>query len=164
MVSEHNNHNDDQPMAADGLHPDAPRHKSPVKWMALVMLSLVVVTTYSLWDKEKISVKSTVTVPPLSDQGQRGREVFATACAQCHGADGSGGSRTGPPLIHPMYRTSVFPDFVFKKRHQQWKTRKKLAFWRDARNHEFKPATGRRCHGLLARRANRQRCQLMLIS
>lgn len=123
MASDHNSDSiDDQ-----GLHPDAPRHKSPLKWMGLVMVTLVVLTTYSMWGKEKISILATVTIPELSEQGLRGRDVFAKACAECHGADGAGGSRTGPPLIHPMYRDTLYPDFVFKqvirngKREKNWR-------------------------------------------
>lgn len=127
MANESNTDNSTHPMDDQGLHPDAPRHKSPLKWMLLVIVSLVAVTTYSMWGKEKISIKATVTIPELSEQGLRGREVFASACAQCHGADGSGGSRTGPPLIHPMYRDTMYPDFVLKqvilngKREKNWR-------------------------------------------
>ncbi len=106
---------DDQQMAEDGLHPDAPRQKSPWKWMLLMMGVLVVLTTISMWGREKISVKVNVTVPELSVAEQRGRHVFARACEECHGVDGAGGVRTGPPLIHPMYRENLYPDHVFKK-------------------------------------------------
>lgn len=105
----------ENPMDAQGLHPDAPRHKSPIKWMAMVALFLIALTTYSMWGQEKISIKATVTVPPLTASAQRGREIFATACQECHGVDGAGGSRKGQPLIHPMYRENQFPDYVFEK-------------------------------------------------
>lgn len=106
---------DAQPYDSDGLHPDAPRQGSPLKWMGLVMITLVILTTITMWGREKVSIKATVTIPELTESGLRGRGVFATKCAECHGADGEGGSRKGPPLIHPMYRENVYPDFVFKK-------------------------------------------------
>jgi len=119
MASDQSPHDASQstppPMADDGLHPDAPRHGSPVKWMGLVMLTLVALTTYSMWGKEKISIKATVTIPELSASARLGRDVFAKACAECHGIDGAGGTRTGPPLVHPMYRQNLYPDHLFKK-------------------------------------------------
>lgn len=127
MASDQNSTSPSQPVDGDGLHPDAPRHGSPWKWMLLMMFTLIGLTTYSMWGKEKISIKATVTIPELSESGLRGREVFAAKCAECHGADGSGGSRKGPPLIHPMYRANVYPDFVFKqvirdgKREKNWR-------------------------------------------
>jgi len=111
----------------DGLHPGAPRHKSPVLWMGAVMVLLVVLTTATMWGKEKVSIKATVTIPELTPAGERGRAVFAQACQDCHGVDGSGGSRNGPPLIHPMYRADQYPDFVLKqvirngKREKNWR-------------------------------------------
>ena len=113
---------------ADGLHPDAPRQSSPVKWMLLVMGTLVVLTTITMWGKEKISIKATVTIPELSEAGLRGREVFARTCQECHGVDGAGGVRTGPPLMHPMYRENLYPDFVFKKVIREGKREKNWRF------------------------------------
>lgn len=112
----------------DGLHPDAPRQGSPWKWMILMMATLVVLTTFSMWGKEKISIKATVTIPELTPAQQAGREDFAKFCQECHGADGSGGSRKGQPLIHPMYRENVFPDYVFKKAIREGKREKNWRF------------------------------------
>ena len=120
--------NEPESMDAQGLHPDAPRHSSPIKWMALVAVTLVTLTTISMWDDEKISIKASVTIPPLSEAGQRGREVFATSCQECHGVDGAGGTRTGPPLIHPMYRENLYPDFVLKKVIREGKREKNWRF------------------------------------
>jgi mono/diheme cytochrome c family protein len=118
----------ENPIDSQGLHPDAPRHKSPIKWMALVALSLVALTTYAMWGQEKISIKATVTIPPLTASAQHGRAIFATACQDCHGVDGAGGSRKGQPLIHPMYRENQFPDFVFKKSIRDGKREKNWRF------------------------------------
>ncbi|MCW8914357.1 MAG: c-type cytochrome [Magnetovibrio sp.] len=106
---------ENQPADDSGLHPDAPRHNSPWKWMLLMMAILVVLTTISMWGREKISIKATVVVPELDAAQQSGRAVFAEKCQDCHGVDGSGGSPKGPPLIHPMYRANLYPDYVFKK-------------------------------------------------
>lgn len=127
MANDHNTPLEPEQIASDGIHPDAPRQKSPWKWMLLMMGTLVALTTISMWGREKISVKATVTVPELTAAGQRGRTLFAAKCAECHGEDGAGGSRKGPPLIHPMYRDTVYPDFVFKqvlrdgKREKNWR-------------------------------------------
>jgi len=113
---------------AQGLHPDAPRMGSPIKWMALAVLTFVVLTGMTLWGKEKISIKATVTIPELSEAGQRGRQLFAVSCQECHGVDGAGGTRTGPPLIHPMYRENLFPDYVFSKVIREGKREKNWRF------------------------------------
>ncbi len=111
----------------DGLHPDAPRQKSPVKWMVLMLLIVIAATIPTLWGKEKISIKASPTIPELSPLAQHGRTVINARCAECHGVDGTGGSRKGPPILHSMYREEVFPDFVFKrsvlegKREKNWR-------------------------------------------
>ncbi|MEG3617133.1 cytochrome c [Magnetovibrio sp. PR-2] len=117
-----------QPTDTEGLHPEAPRQGSPWKWMLLMMAVLVVLTTYSMWGKEKISIKANVVVPELTPLQQAGRADFAKLCQDCHGADGSGGSRKGQPLIHPMYRENVFPDYVFKKALRDGKREKNWRF------------------------------------
>lgn len=110
------------------IHPDAPRHKSPVLWMGLVMLILVVLTTMTMWGKEKISIKASPVIPELSAAAQHGREVINAKCAECHGVDGTGGSRKGPPILHPMYRDEIFPDFQFKRSVREGKREKNWRF------------------------------------
>lgn len=111
----------------NNIHPDAPRHKSPVLWMGLLMLVLVVLTVISMWGKEKVSIKATPKIPMLTEQAKNGRVVMNAKCAECHGVDGTGGSRKGPPIMHAMYRDEVFPDFQFKrsvlegKREKNWR-------------------------------------------
>lgn len=115
------------PNDSDGMHPDAPRQKSPLKWMVLMMLILVAATIPTLWGKEKISIKASPTIPELSASAQHGRVVLNERCADCHGIDGTGGSRKGPPILHSMYRREIFPDFQFKrsvldgKREKNWR-------------------------------------------
>lgn len=110
------------------MHPDAPQQKSPLKWMALVMVTLIVLTITTMWGKEKISIKATPIIPAqLSAGAQHGRTIINERCIDCHGVDGTGGSRKGPPILHPMYRNEIFPDFVFKnsvlngKREKNWR-------------------------------------------
>jgi len=115
------------PDHSQDIHPDAPRHKSPLKWMALLMVTLVVLTVTTMWGNEKVSIKASPKIPELSALAQHGRTIINERCAVCHGVDGTGGSRTGPPILHPMYRDAVFPDFVFKrsvlegKREKNWR-------------------------------------------
>ncbi|MBL4748903.1 MAG: cytochrome c [Magnetovibrio sp.] len=94
---------------------DAPVAKSPLKWMGLVMLILAVLTTMSMWGREKISIKASPIIPELSAKATHGRELINAQCADCHGVDGTGHSTKGPPLLHPMYREEIFPDFHFKR-------------------------------------------------
>lgn len=116
-----------EPMNSDDLHPDAPRQKSPLKWMALMMGVLVVLTTFTMWGKEKISIKASPKIPVLSAQAQHGRDVINAKCSECHGVDGTGGSRKGPPILHSQYRREIFPDYQFKramfegKREKNWR-------------------------------------------
>ncbi len=128
MAISPNHDSDGQPMDESGLHPDAPRYGSPWKWMLLMMGTLVVLTTISMWGREKISIKATVVVPELSAGQQSGRALFAQKCQDCHGVDGSGGSRKGPPLVHPMYRSNLYPDYVFKKVLREGKREKNWRF------------------------------------
>ena len=53
-----------------------------------------------------------VTVPALSADGQKGRDVFNRVCAECHGIDASGGDK-GPTLIHVVYRPGHHADGAF---------------------------------------------------
>ena len=111
----------------DDMHPDAPRQKSPIKWMALMMVTLIILTITTMWGDEKISIKASPKIPELSPLAQHGRKVINEKCADCHGVDGTGGSRKGPPILHTMYRDEIFPDFVFRrsvlegKREKNWR-------------------------------------------
>ncbi len=43
---------------------------------------------------------------------QQGKEFFANYCAMCHGENG-GGSESGPPLVHHVYRPAHHADAAF---------------------------------------------------
>ena len=116
------------PINSDGMHPDAPRQKSPIKWMLLMLATIIVASTIMLMGNEKISIKATPTIPELTPLAQHGRVVISEKCADCHGVDGTGGSRNGPPMLHPMYRDEIFPDFVFKRSVREGKREKNWRF------------------------------------
>ena len=50
-----------------------------------------------------------VSLPALTEAGQRGQAAFATFCASCHGISG-GGTEKGPPLIHKIYHPGHHGD------------------------------------------------------
>ena len=50
-----------------------------------------------------------VTLPALSEAGQRGQAAYGTHCAECHGAKGEGTDK-GPPLIHEIYHPGHHGD------------------------------------------------------
>lgn len=112
----------------EGVDPSAPVHKSPVKWMGLVMVILVVLTAITLLGKEKVSIKASPRIPELSELAQHGRKVINARCAECHGVDGTGGSKKGPPMLHPMYREAVYPDYHFKRVVREGKAEKNWRF------------------------------------
>lgn len=53
-----------------------------------------------------------VVVPELSLTARRGAGLFATNCAECHGASAQG-TPQGPPLVHPYYRPDHHADGAF---------------------------------------------------
>jgi len=97
------------------VDPDAPVVKAPVKWMALVMGTLVLLTVGTMWNREKISIKASPIIPELSASAANGRVLINAQCAECHGVDGTGYSKKGPPMLHPRYREEVYPDHHFKR-------------------------------------------------
>jgi len=98
-----------------GVNDDAPVQKSPVKWMLMLLALIIVLTAGTLWKREKISLKATPHFPELTVSGKLGRIIVNEQCAECHGEDATGNSRNGPPLMHPMYREEIFPDFHFRR-------------------------------------------------
>ena len=110
------------------VDPTVPRHKSPVLWMGLVMVTLVILTAITMWGKEKVSIKASPIIPELSEQAQHGRAVINSQCVECHGIDGTGGTPKGPPILHPMYRRAVYPDHHFKKMVREGKREKNWRF------------------------------------
>ena len=50
-----------------------------------------------------------VTVPTLSATASIGEQTFEKVCSECHG-ENAGGSKKGPPLIHPYYRPGHHAD------------------------------------------------------
>ena len=48
----------------------------------------------------------------LSEIALKGRNIFNSRCATCHGYD-AGGGQNGPPLIHEIYEPSHHGDATF---------------------------------------------------
>lgn len=105
----------DTPNTNPPVDPNAPTTKSPVMWMALAFGTLAIITVISMWGKEKIAMVVSPTIPELGALEQQGRDIVNAQCIECHGVDGTGGTRKGPPLLHPMYRFDIYPDYHFKR-------------------------------------------------
>lgn len=101
---------DNRPAPEPLIHPDAPHHRSPIKIMAAMMLFVVAISVWEMTKEERRSVTATITIPQLGQLEQRGRKLFNGTCAECHGADARGGSKSGPPLMHPYYRSKLISD------------------------------------------------------
>ncbi|WP_428696469.1 cytochrome c [Stappia sp.] len=56
---------------------------------------------------------ASVTVPELSGELARGRELFDASCASCHGANAAGRAGIAPPLVHMIYEPGHHADGAF---------------------------------------------------
>ena len=56
-----------------------------------------------------------VTVPSLSPTAVAGEAAFNVNCAMCHGKNGGGGTKLGPPLVHDTYNPEHHPDDAFRE-------------------------------------------------
>lgn len=54
-----------------------------------------------------------VVVPELSETAKSGKVIFDRNCAKCHGTNGAGVDKAGPPLIHVIYEPSHHGDGAF---------------------------------------------------
>jgi mono/diheme cytochrome c family protein len=52
-------------------------------------------------------------LPRLTAEATAGQAAFDANCAKCHGANGTGGTGKGPPLIHPIYNPGHHGDESF---------------------------------------------------
>jgi len=55
-----------------------------------------------------------VKVPDLSPIALAGEKAFNLNCAACHGKNGGGGTKLGPPLVHDTYNPGHHPDQSFR--------------------------------------------------
>ena len=53
-----------------------------------------------------------IVIPDISLAARKGEELFVENCAVCHGENATGGDG-GPPLIHPIYKSSHHGDASF---------------------------------------------------
>lgn len=63
-----------------------------------------------IWDLN--SGPAAVTMPELSSFAAKGKKVFDSNCAACHGVNGVG-TNTGPPLVHDIYNPGHHDDRSF---------------------------------------------------
>ena len=55
-----------------------------------------------------------ITVPEaLSSDAMIGKRAFDATCAACHGADATGKTGFGPPLVHKIYEPNHHADMAF---------------------------------------------------
>lgn len=59
-------------------------------------------------DPDSVIVPKTLSAPSYF-----GQLAFEKSCASCHGKNGAGGTRNGPPLVHPIYEPGHHPDGAF---------------------------------------------------
>ena len=104
---------DNDPTSKRDVHPDMPRHRSPFVVMALIMVTLIIVSIWELGTAERVSIRASITVPALNELEKQGQVHFNRGCGDCHGINGTGGSTTGNPLVHPYYRASLLSEEAF---------------------------------------------------
>ncbi len=63
-------------------------------------------------DRDEMTDQTTIAIPKFSDLARRGEMAFADNCANCHGANASGGPG-GPPLVHKIYEPNHHGDGSF---------------------------------------------------
>lgn len=103
------------PNSAREVAPDVPRHRTPIKMMGLVLGLVIIATVIVLSKTDRRSIKAYINIPELSQNQAEGREIFNRVCAKCHGVDGTGDTKIGPPLMHPYNRKEVLNDERFLK-------------------------------------------------
>lgn len=119
--------NDQTPTPRREVASDIPKSRSPIIFMTTVGTIAILISIVVLGRDDRHSIKATVVVPQLNVAEARGREIFNTTCAGCHGVDGMGDTDTGPPLIHPYYRKLMLPSdkvrraIILGKAQDKWK-------------------------------------------
>lgn len=92
--------------------------KSPGRMGRLLLISLAVVAAiiaaaFFFGGGFFAEVDEDLVVPQLTPAEVAGQDVFANACAACHGHYGMGVEGAGPPLIHLIYEPSHHGDQAF---------------------------------------------------
>lgn len=90
----------------------------PTSWakvfvLAALGLGAAVLLANTFRSHEPHDTIKAVVVPDLGARERNGRDYFIQHCQTCHGENGGGGSRTGPPLVHKIYEPSHHSDAAF---------------------------------------------------
>lgn len=56
-----------------------------------------------------------VKVPQLTTVAEKGKALFETNCAVCHGMNAAGSDGVGPPLVHVIYEPNHHGDAAFQR-------------------------------------------------
>ncbi|MDH3335208.1 MAG: cytochrome c [Rhodospirillaceae bacterium] len=102
-------------LSAREVDPNVPRNRTPVKMMALTLLLVIIASVIVLSKTDRRSIKAYINIPELNQTQMQGREIFNRVCAECHGVDGTGDTKIGPPLMHPYHRKEALSDERFLK-------------------------------------------------
>ena len=109
------NEKSSQPLSSREVDPNVPRHRPPIKIMALVLGLVVIASIFVLSKTDRRSIKAYINIPELNETQIAGRAIFNSTCAKCHGIDGTGDTKIGPPLMHPYHRKGSLSDERFLK-------------------------------------------------
>lgn len=87
----------------------------PTFLIATVVFVGIGVVASQLFNKGSDGATVSVKVPQLSMQASVGKVAFDATCAACHGQNGSGTNKVGPPLVHDIYNPGHHADEAFSR-------------------------------------------------
>ena len=90
----------------------SPEQSSPKSYSRLTFIALAIAVGISLFlvfKKNPTPPKVLVALPEFSKPAKIGRQIFNRSCAQCHGANASGGAKA-PSLISKTYAPGSHAD------------------------------------------------------
>lgn len=89
-----------------------------MKKYVAALAALAVVATLAIWMRpqrpQPVPAGAEINIPPLNETEALGKIAFNAKCAACHGENGLGKNRAGPPLIHKIYEPSHHGDHAFQ--------------------------------------------------
>ena len=110
-----NNEKKPKQLSAREVDPNVPLSRTPIKIMGLTLVLVIIASIAVLSKTDRRSIKAYINIPELGESQMQGREIFNRVCAECHGADGTGDTKIGPPLMHPYHRKEALGDERFLK-------------------------------------------------
>ena len=102
-------------ISAREVDPNVPQNRTPIKLMGITLVLVIIASIAVLSKTDRRSIKAYINIPELSETQMQGREIFNRVCAECHGTDGTGDTKIGPPLMHPYHRKEALSDERFLK-------------------------------------------------